>query len=838
MALGALGLGGVAALPASAQQIPAPDLFDGQVACSMNVPKLPESLVGEGKGITAKIATKMTIDVGTEDAEDFGTPQGDDEHLEDILYVIPAENKNCGSAMYTQAEFDAATAGSMEAGFEVGDQKPIANDVGKDVGEGYSETLTKFMEKMKADNAEKAAQDKLDGLLKADTPNETDIATAREELVVAQAASTKADAELYAAGAGPIYMAGIAEWRAKAAVESAITAWNTAVGGVADASTALNASEVGIDNYVGLRDNTQIDALVDPDGNVILTAVRTYANVTGENAAVQDATTGDFDGNAGSGNFDAAGNLLIPKSDGDNNPATAVTPTESTFSYMSLNDRLTSVNGTVKALETLQTNNQNALLQPTIDEAVRRAKLEQAHYQAQFDAMIADTTDLTPDDDTQTVSVSSLYNAYRAAVTKRDNAGVTLETAVQTREMATAAVRDAFTSPQSFYQQLVDRRSYEKSQKDAEVTRLAGLTGDDAPSAEDTADAAKAVTDAQAALEEAEEIQASFQDLLADDSPVADLVLETLKADDVGDDGGVLVDTIDDAFDAAAEAMTTAENAETAATEAGNAVAALTAVDDPATEDDETGAVTKNTNDITTINDTLSGLTGDEGQVGQNIKDIERNTTDIKTNTDNIATNADRHRYERDRHRYERDRHRYERDRHRYERDRHRYERDRHRYERDRHRYERDRHRYERDRHRYERDRHRYERDRHRYERDRHRYERDRHRYERDGHHGQRGQYHDERDQHHDERGCHHNQRVGHHHQRGPHCDEQHVHDGKSRHDRRERVGHHGGARDGPDERCGHQHERCEHPPELREHRHAARRRGGLDGPRGHARDR
>ena len=36
--LGALGMGALAAGPASAQQIPAPNLFDGQVACSSNVP--------------------------------------------------------------------------------------------------------------------------------------------------------------------------------------------------------------------------------------------------------------------------------------------------------------------------------------------------------------------------------------------------------------------------------------------------------------------------------------------------------------------------------------------------------------------------------------------------------------------------------------------------------------------------------------------------------------------------------------------------------------------------------------------------------------------------------
>ena len=46
--------------------------------------------------------------------------------------------------------------------------------------------------------------------------------------------------------------------------------------------------------------------------------------------------------------------------------------------------------------------------------------------------------------------------------------------------MATSAVAAAFTNPQNFYQQLVDRREYTKAAAEAEVTRLAGLTGDDA----------------------------------------------------------------------------------------------------------------------------------------------------------------------------------------------------------------------------------------------------------------------------------------------------------------------------------------------------------------------
>ena len=180
-------------------------------------------------------------------------------------------------------------------------------------------------------------------------------------------------------------------------------------------------------------------------------------------------------------NFDAAGNLIVPMGDTDTTAdGIQLGPTTAASTYAAANTQLTSINNVVTALENLQSENKNALLQGAIDEAVRRAKLEQAHYQAQFDKLVADNTDL----DTGTDGVQSFKTRYATltkARTTRDNAGVTLETAVQTREMATAAVRTAFTNPQSFYQQLVDRRQYVKNLADAEVTRLAGLTGDNAP---------------------------------------------------------------------------------------------------------------------------------------------------------------------------------------------------------------------------------------------------------------------------------------------------------------------------------------------------------------------
>ena len=370
------------------------------------------------------------------------------------------------------------------------------------------------------------------------------------------------------------------------------------------------------------------------------TDLRRYANAEGDNVAkldVDGAVVGG-DGNDGTvGNFDAAGNLLIPMEKWDHDGDGGTTPEvlrldaiDTTFG--AVKGRLDLVNSAVEALVDLQDDNKNALLQPAIDEAVRRAQLEQSHYQAQFDSMVADTTNLDDTVDDQRTddeaaaaaySIKSRYAELKAAETARDNAGVELQTAFQAREAATAAVADAFTDPQAFYQQLVDRREYTKAQKEAEVIRLAGLTGDEAATEADTEAAAKAVTTAQEALDKATEAQAAFQGLVADDSPVKALVEELLKSDATGDDGGALVDTIVGAYDASAEATATANDAETASTVAGNAVAALTAVDDPDTADvDETGAVTANSNAI-------AALTGEGGEVGLNTAAIAANETAI-----------------------------------------------------------------------------------------------------------------------------------------------------------------------------------------------------------------
>ena len=108
----------------------------------------------------------------------------------------------------------------------------VAGAIATDVAAGYTETLTAYLAVRAEDAAVKAANKALDGLLEDDIEDGVQTATitaARETLAAAQTKQTAAHSKLYSVGAGPINMAGIAEWRAKFAVEDAVTAWNTAV---------------------------------------------------------------------------------------------------------------------------------------------------------------------------------------------------------------------------------------------------------------------------------------------------------------------------------------------------------------------------------------------------------------------------------------------------------------------------------------------------------------------------------------------------------------------------------------------------------------------------------
>ena len=663
--LGALGLGALAAGPASAQQVPAPDLFDDQVECSMHVPDgMANAALGTNLGDWIKAGNTLYIlnpdyDSSINDPDDPRSREfvvGENDLNDDLdvdavglNYIIPPKYSNCGAGGATiDHDTDDATAEVLA--------NTVSGAIAKDVATGYSETLTAYLAVRDEDAAVKAANKALSDLLKEETTPDAQITAARVTLAEAQAKQTAAHTALYAVGDGPINSLGIAEWRAKFAVEDAVTAWNTAVDDLTTAETDLN--PLDYDKYVPV-DSTQLLGLYDDTDNdgmgdtINLKGLRTYANAEGDNASVQNAMTGeltnvdDVDAAVVSA-FDAAGNLIDPMelwdhdSDGNTDPVLrreieAVTDLRM---YSDVKGRLDDVTTVVEALEKLQTDNQNALLNAVIEEGLRRAKLEQAHYQAEFNAMVADDADLRDpgqkepllengnanDNFVARYSLKSLYDKYTAAETARDNKGTELDLAFQAREAATTAVATAFTDPQDFYQQLVDRREFLKSGKEAEVTRLAGLTGDDAATEAQTEAATKAVTDAQAALDTATEAQAAFQDLVADDSPVKDLVEELLKSDATGDDGGALVDAIVGAYDgqdaaaARLDALLTEESTTETTDEDGNTVTTTTP---------ESGR-------IVDIETSIAGLTGEGGDVAVNTAAIAANTTEIGENSDGI----------------------------------------------------------------------------------------------------------------------------------------------------------------------------------------------------------
>ena len=104
--LGALGLGALAAGPAFAQgpQIPAPDLFDGQVACSSNVPDgEADAALGMALGMTIMAGDQIVVETDAMGSVSFGgTATG-------LNYIIPPGNNNCGAGGPVDHDMDVDT---------------------------------------------------------------------------------------------------------------------------------------------------------------------------------------------------------------------------------------------------------------------------------------------------------------------------------------------------------------------------------------------------------------------------------------------------------------------------------------------------------------------------------------------------------------------------------------------------------------------------------------------------------------------------------------------------------------------------------------------------------
>ena len=659
-ALGALGMGALAAGTASAQpgpgdgNIPAPDLFNPQIACSMNVqtrnpmptvlPKgeKPKSLLDLAIGMGNRQLVGTTVVVDNSANADL-----DDITIMDVVaqlgFVIDPHGNNCGGGAFDNMDNDNADDDTGLPAFRatgMGAQGPIATDV----AEGYSDLLMKYVAVYGAPgdadskgsagevaDKQKALTTALEGRT-ATFDNAVAIEFAQEQLDEALEAHSVTVAAYNAIAQGPIYQAGVAEWMAKAAVTDSIASYNSAVMKAEDSKAIVDALDY--DGYVPLEDTVLTDGLTDADGNPNISNLRTYANLhdEGNTIATQDEETGVI---GGTGNFDAAGNLLIPKiQDAEDDTklvdrTTGLDDTLSDLSVMLIRDRVEMATETLADLKKAQADNKVAGLNAVYTEAIRRVQAEVDHYNGQMAATLADDTlqdggtgfmddDATDDVDESMTSILTQQAAYTKNSNAREIAEVDLRAKAAAREAATAQVVDQFYSPASFYQQLVDRRNALKSLADAAVVKAS----------EDGATPSEALTDAATARAEgvadALETQGEYLAYVGEqDGPTAALIAELLKGD--GDDGGALVEAIGAVYSTARSAVADAEAV----------INQLTGPDGQVTVN--TAGIATNAADIVLLD---GRVTVNEGAIAQNAEDIITNAGNIMENRGMIETNA------------------------------------------------------------------------------------------------------------------------------------------------------------------------------------------------------
>ena len=636
-ALGALGMGALAAGTALAQtagdgNIPAPDIFDDQITCSMNVPSMsPTPTVVPKGGKTSPL--DVLIGMGN-------VPLTGQDGVDDLGYVIPPMGGNCGLGG-TDA-FNAATVGmgpTTPGGDDAtADYNPGEGDIATDVAHGYSDLLTKFVAVYGDPGGTTggsardlaAAQKALGDAIEAGRTGAS-LTSLETAVTRAQEAHNKAMGAFSDASAGPIYQAGVAEWMAKAAVTKSIGDYDKAVGAANMAKTALD--ELNYATYVPLG-NGELTATVvtiaDGMATVNLNQLIQYSNAdlnTPQVATVtlDNPTTPVNEGgvtDSSQSNFDAAGRLIVPMSyqNTDNDPDTAevLTTIKDSMTVAQVRTARTNTELAAAALEKLRDENLNPALTTVYSEAARRARAEADYYDGAYNAMLGDNTNLnsvtmddvgtTDVDESKPFSIASRSGEFQTKENARFLAETDLRAAVLARETATAGLRGAFTTPQSFYEQLIARRQALKVTADRALAKAS----------EDGATPSKTVTDnaaaAAKALADAEEAQATVAAAYGDeDGPTAALVAELLKTG--GDDGQALVDAIAAVYNTATSAVS----------DAAEVVAELTGPD---------GQVTTNAADIVALD---GRVTQNEGDIAALDGRVTQNETDIQTNTDAIA---------------------------------------------------------------------------------------------------------------------------------------------------------------------------------------------------------
>ena len=322
---------------------------------------------------------------------------------------------------------------------------------------------------------------------------------------------------------------------------------------------------VTITNGMGMVNENQLIQYTNSDlnnpqvGTPGMAGMGTGDGSEGNDAPVASVTTAS--------NFTATGQLIVPmelNTDTADNPIDIRTVVDADNDAVSaIRTRVENVRIAAAALKKAR-DEYIGTQQSIYDEAYRRAKLEQDYYDALWANLLADTTDtrspqqrlryldtdssgineageqtaanINDDYEPAPITISSRNAAFSTESGKRMAAETSLRGLVAQREAATSDVVSQFTNAQSFYQQLVDRRTALKVAADAAAPE--GAT--------ERTDAQKAADMAlMTARTEKTKIDALYPDD-ADDPTVA-LVSELLKTG--GDDGQALVDAISSTYE-------------------------------------------------------------------------------------------------------------------------------------------------------------------------------------------------------------------------------------------------------------------------------------------------
>ncbi|MDD9999131.1 MAG: YadA C-terminal domain-containing protein [Rhodospirillaceae bacterium] len=287
--------------------------------------------------------------------------------------------------------------------------------------------------------------------------------------------------------------------------------------------------------------------------------------------------------------------------------------------------------------------NLNTALQ---EERVRRATLGRNHVQGELDRLtrVVRSQNLTLTVDTGTpsnnttvtigtgdnaVTYSSERDLVDAYLRSRGNvvsAANKVRTAVSSLDNANRAVQARLKDPDNYLSQLVTLREYQQTVAENE---LEDAGGDDAlQSFKD------AVTAARNAVTSAKAQQTAHQNLTSEPGSTTSKLLNALLASEdpetdafEDDDGQALLNAISDVdskvstlqgqlTDDDGNPIDLSDLGNTdAVTENTDAIAALTAMDDPETMEDETGAVTKNANDIMDLDERVVTNENNIGQI-------------------------------------------------------------------------------------------------------------------------------------------------------------------------------------------------------------------------------